>query len=273
MGFGTYGLPGYTLEEAIRVIADTGFDSVELASMPGYHGAPDEVSAEQRKQIRHLAAQKGVKIGALMGLPNPDAEKQTENTEWVKQMLQLANDLATDDPPIIQSVLGGGKWPEKRNLFRDSLGPWVELAAAANVQMSIKPHRGQAMSLPEHAVWLIEQLDAKGKLSMVYDYSHYAFRDLKLEDTVSAALPYTGYLVVKDAVQAGEKVNFLLPGESGEMPHAHILKMFHDGGYRGEVCCEVSSQVWKAEGYNPKVATETCRANLGKIYSAAGLGV
>ncbi len=271
MGFGTYGLPGYSLQEAIRLVADTGFASIEFASMPGYHGAPDQISAVQRKLIRGLAVESGLKIGALMGLPTPDAGKQAENTESVKQMLQLANDLAADDPPIIQSVLGGGQWQEKQDLFRDCLGPWVELAAEANVELSIKPHRGHAMSLPEHAVWLIEQLGASGKLSLVYDYSHYAFRDLKLEHTVMTALPHTGYLVVKDAVQIDGKVSFLLPGESGDMPHARILKMFHDGGYRGEVCCEVSSQVWKAEGYDPKLATEACHANLVAIYSAAGL--
>jgi len=271
MGFGTYGLPGYSLQDSIRLIADTGFASIEFASMPGYHGAPDQISAGQRKQIRELVAAGGLKIGALMGLPTPDAGKQTENIEWVKQMLQLANDLAPDDPPMIQSVLGGGQWAEKKNLFRDCLGSWIELAADSNVELSIKPHRGHAMSLPEQAVWLIEELDAAGKLSLVYDYSHYVFRDLKLEDTIAAALPHTGYLVVKDAVQDGAGVRFLLPGESGQMPHARILKMFHDGGYRGEVCCEVSSQVWKAEAYDPRGATETCYRNLSQIYSAAGI--
>jgi len=239
--------------------------------MPGYHGAPDQISTTQRKQVRRWVAESGLTIGALMGLPTPDAARQVENTEWVKQMLQLANDLSPDDPPMVQSVLGGGQWQDRKNLFRDCLGPWVGLAAEANVELSIKPHRGHAMSLPQQAVWLIEELNAAGKLSLVYDYSHYVFRDLKLEDTVAMALPHTGYLVVKDAVQDGAKVNFLLPGESKEMPHARILKMFHAGGYRGEVCCEVSSQVWRNAGYDPKAATQTCHENLLAIYKGAGL--
>ena len=60
-------------------------------------------------------------------------------------------------------------------------------------------------------------------------------------------------------------------GETGMMPHARILRMFYEGGYRGEVCCEVSSQVWRADQYDPKHATQTCFTNLSKIVSEAGL--
>jgi inosose dehydratase len=273
MGFGTYGLPGYSLEDAIQLVADTGFDSIEFASMPGYHGAPDQITASKRKGIRSRIADSGLELGALMGLPFPDEKKTADNKAWVEQMLELAIDLAPENgsPPIIQSVLGGGEWEQKKTLFRDSLGPWLELAKTAGVQLSIKPHRGHAMSRPEQGVWLIEQLDAAGQLTLVYDYSHFIFRDLVLAETVKIALPHTGYIVVKDAVQLDGKVRFQLPGESKAMPHARILKMFHDGGYRGEVCCEVSSQVWKADGYDARTATQFCHTNLVDMYSAAGL--
>lgn len=271
MGFGTYGLPGYSLPEAIKLIADTGFDSIEIVAMPGYHGAPDQISAAQRKEIRKLIEDSGLKLGALMGLPTPNQSKQADTNAWVEQMLELAVDLSPTNPPIIQSVLGGGEWEARKALFRDCLGPWVELAAQAGIGLSIKPHRGHAMSRPEDAVWLIEQLGAAGKLSMVFDYSHFVFRDMPIEETVATSLPHAAYIVIKDAVQEAGKVVFKLPGEAGTMPHAQILKQFHEGGYRGEVCCEVSSQVWRAEGYDPKLATSTCFSNLTEIYSAAGL--
>lgn len=271
MGFGTYGLPGYSLAEAIQLVARTGFDSIEFASMPGYAGAPDQISTAQRKELRARLEDSGLRLGALMGLPTPSESKQADNAAWVERMLELAVDLVPEQPPIIQSVLGGGEWDEKKALFRDCLGPWVQLASQAGVELAIKPHRGHAMSLPEQAVWLIEQVDATGKLSLVYDFSHFAYRDLKWQETVATALPHTGYLVMKDAVQVDGKVRFALPGESGEMPHADILKTFYAGGYRGEVCCEVSSQVWKADGYEPKAATTTCYSNLKSIFSAAAV--
>ena len=273
LGFGTYGLPGYPLADAVRLVATTGFSSVEIVSIPGYHGAPDQVSTAQRREVRRLIADSGLQLGALMGLPFPDRAKRAANIEWMKRLLELAIDLRGAEPPLIQGVLGGGKWEERKALFRDCLGPWVALADDAGVRLAVKPHRGHAMSRPKEATWLIEQLNAKGKLRLVYDYSHYAFRDPAVAGTVEAALPHVGYLVMKDAVRQGEKVRFALPGATGEMPHARILKQFHDDGYRGEVCCEVSSQVWRAAGYDPRAGLQTCFRNMAQIFRAAGVGI
>ena len=242
--------------------------------MPGYHGAPDQLSNASRKQILKLLADSSLNLGALMGLPRPNATSNAgENREWVKRMLELAIDLAPDSPPIIQSVLGGheGEWETTRGLFRDRLGSWIELSSDAGVKLAIKPHRGQAMSLPEHAVWLIDQLNAAGKLGLVYDYSHYAYRNLSIAETIATSLPHTSYIVMKDALLVDEKVQFKLPGETGINPHSRILKRFIEGGYRGEVCCEVSSQVWRAKGYSPHTAAKTCHSNLVKIVANSGI--
>ena len=202
MGFGTYGLPGYTVPEAIRLVAKTGFDSIELAAMPGYHGSPEKLTKPVRIEVRKLIEESGIKLGALMGFPRPDPSKMRENKDRMEKLLELNLDLSgKKEPPLIQSVLGGGRWDEKKTVFRDCLGPLVELASKAGTQLSIKPHRSHAMSRPEQAVWLIEQLNAKGKLSLTFDYSHFAFREMAVEKTVAIALPHTGYVVVKDAVR------------------------------------------------------------------------
>lgn len=264
-GFGTYGLPGYSIVESIHLIAKTGFDSIEIAAMPGYHGAPDKLSKAKRQEVRQSLADSKLRLGALMGLPHPQPMKQNADISWVENLLQLAIDLSPEDPPLIQSVLGGGKWEEKKTLFRDTLGLWVEMASKAGVTLAIKPHRGHAMSLPQQGIWLIDQLNATDTLKLVYDHSHFMYRNLPLAETVAEALPYTGYLVVKDAVMLDGKVRFDLPGVSGSIPHAEILKQFIDRGYYGEICCEVSSQVWKQDGYDPVDATRTCYANLSDI--------
>lgn len=274
LGYGTYGLPGYSLNDAIDLVARVGYDSIEIVTITGYHGAPDQVSAPARKEARQRISDSGLELGALMGLPNPteDEAAAKANLDLFREVLDLARDLAPVHPPLIQTVLGGGEWEEKKALYRDTLGARLEAAAGSGVILAIKPHRGHAMSRPEEATWLIEQLDAAGRLRIVYDYSHYAFRDMPPEETVAAALPHTGYLVVKDAVTEDDgKVRFRLPGESGEMPHAEILAQFHEGGYRGEVCCEVSSQVWRAEGFDPEAAAKTCYANMVRIFDEAGV--
>ncbi len=41
-------------------------------------------------------------------------------------------------------------------------------------------------------------------------------------------------------------------------------KLFHDGGYRGDVCCEVSSMVSGKPGHDPLTAAKTCYRNLAR---------
>jgi len=273
LGFGSYGLPAFSLEDSIRLISSIGYDAIEIVSIPGYHGDPELVSLETRKTVRRLLSDSGLKLGALMGLPIPSEEtgKQQSNLDWFKRLLELAHDLTVKDVPLIQGVLGGGKWEQKKNLFRDQVGQWLELAVAAGITIAIKPHRGHAMSTPDDAVWMNHELGDNPHLRMVYDYSHYAFRDMPIETTVAAALPYTSYLVMKDAVQKNGKVIFELPGQAGTIDHAHVLSLFYEGGYRGEICPEVSSLVWRAEGYNPEDAARYCYRNLNNIFTDAGV--
>jgi inosose dehydratase len=182
---------------------------------------------------------------------------------------ELAHDLAPDRPPLVQTVLGGGRWDEKKNLFRDRLAGWLTVAKESKVVLAIKPHRGGAMSRPEEAIWLIQQLKEPVCLRLVYDYSHYAFRDMPLEETVRTALPYTAHIAVKDAIQKGERVEFLLPGESGAFDYVRLLQLFHDGGYRGDICCEVSSMVSSKPGYDPMAAAKTCYKNMARAFEKA----
>jgi inosose dehydratase len=106
---------------------------------------------------------------------------------------------------------------------------------------------------------------------MVYDYSHYAFRDLPLEQTIRMALPYTAHVAVKDPVEEGNRVVFKLPGEAGTVDFASMIRQFHEGGYRGDFNCEVSGMVWNQPGYDPIQAAKLCHANMSAAFQKAGV--
>ena len=106
-GFGTYGLPGYSVPEAIRLDAKTGNDSNELAAMPGYHGSPEKLTKPVRIEVRKLLEESGIKLGALMGFPSPNPSKMRGNKDRMEKLLELALDLSgKKGPPLIQSVRG-----------------------------------------------------------------------------------------------------------------------------------------------------------------------
>lgn len=268
---GTYAMPGMRLEEAIGVVADTGYDGIEISARADYDGAPETMAATRRKDVRQQLLKSNLKLTALMESLYPtekDAEHR-QQVERLKRVGELANDLATGGTPPVQTTLGGGNWAEKKTLFRDRLGDWIDVLRDAGVVLAIKPHRGGGMSRPDEAVWLIHQFDETPWLRMVYDYSHYAFRDMTVEETVAVALPYTAHIAVKDAVKQGDRVVFQLPGASGTFDYAHLLRLFYEGGYRAAICCEVSSMVWKSPGYDPVEAARVCYRNMARALEQA----
>jgi sugar phosphate isomerase/epimerase len=277
LAIGTYGMPSMPLDEAIRLIASTGYNALEITALPGTSGDPAILkSPDDRARIRDLIGESGLRLSGIMaGIePQRDEAKHQEQLADLYYLIQLGHDLSPEKAPVVQTVLGGKNWDESRDLFRDRIANWVQVAADQRGQISIKPHRSHAMSVPSEANWLIGQLGSPARLGMTYDYSHYAFREpeLSIEETVAASLPHTNYVAVKDAVMTDGAVHFALAGEGDDWDHADIISALHDRGYRGDFCCEVSSQIWRnAPGYDPVKAAKICFDNMVAAFDRAGV--
>lgn len=271
LGIGNYGMPSVKVEEAIRSIAELGFDSLELSMMPNWDSSPAKLSAARRGALRRLLADNGLALTSLMEdlPPSADDAVQQMSLERLKRAAELGHELSPARAPLIQTVLGGGKWDEKKALFRDRVGDWLRVAAANATVVAVKPHRSGAMSQPLEAAWLFEQLGKPRWLGMVYDYSHYALRNLSIAETVKTALPFTVHIAVKDVALNKDRPEFALPGEAGTIDHGEILSRFYEGGYRGDVCCEVSAQVFRRPGYDATAAAKSCYAYLQKVLDQA----
>lgn len=250
LGFSSYGMKSLKIEEAIQQIARIGFDAVEITVWPGWDAEPGNLTMQRRQEVRNLLSDTGLQLTSLMEhiLPSQNTAEHAKHLIRLKDVFELAVQLSPTAPPLVQTVLGGGQWNSKRELVRDRVGDWLEVAEQYDVVLAIKPHRGGVMSRPEEAVWLIEQLDRSRHLKMVYDYSHYAYRDMSIADTVKTALPHLGHVAVKDAVKEGDRIVFRLPGQAGTVPYPNLLRLLHNGGYRGDVSCEVSGMVWSQPG-------------------------
>jgi sugar phosphate isomerase/epimerase len=276
LAIGTYGMQSMKLDEAIRLIAETGYNALEISAMPGTTGAPSVLATEDRKRLRALIADSGLRLCGIMADLQPKANEADHQAQLVEvyHLIQLGHDLSPGRAPVVQTVLGGKNWAESRELFRDRIADWVQVAADQRGLLSIKPHRQHAMNLPSEANWIIDQLGAPERLGMTFDYSHYAFREppVTIETAVRESLPHLNYVAVKDAVKAGDKVTFALVGEGRAWDQAEVVSALYDGGYRGDFCCEVSSQIWKNNpSYDPVAATKTCFANLKAAFERAGV--
>jgi sugar phosphate isomerase/epimerase len=265
LGFSTYGMPSLKTEQAIQALSEIGYDSVELCVRKGVDADSAGLAKDRRKDIAVRLSDVDLRLTSLMEHVFPLDAQQSLALERLKLAAQVAHDLSPQRPPLIQTVLGGGEFLQVRQQLRDNLGQWVELAEQHQIVIAIKPHRGGAVSKPTDALWLFEQLGKPQRLRMVYDYSHYAFRDLDLAQTVQQSLPFIAHVAVKDAAKEGQRVRFMLPGEAGTIDFERLIQLLHRGGYRGDINCEVSSQVSKQPGYDPIQAAKICYRNLSPI--------
>tara|TARA_R110002072_G_scaffold179059_1_gene335086 strand:+ start:150933 stop:151907 length:975 start_codon:yes stop_codon:yes gene_type:complete len=279
LGFSTYGARQLKTEATIDLIAAAGYDSVEITVWPEWDAAPANMHPDRRTHVRKQLSDSGLILTSLMEhiYPEADDARHEASLERLKSVFQLANDLAPGRRPVVQTVLGGGNWEDRKSLFVDRVGDWVTLGKSQGVVTCVKPHRGGGMSKPSEAVWLINQIGDARWLKMVYDFSHYAFRDIPLVDSIQQSLPHIGHVAVKDAVQTTStdgqtsRVEFRLPGEAGTIDFVTILRTLHRGGYTGDVSCEVSGMVSGKPGYDPVAALKTCYANMSKAFDNADI--
>ena len=271
LSVGNYGMQSFKVEDAIRTIAKIGFDGLELTMMDGWDSAPIHMPDDRRRSARQMIRDEGLLLNSLMEdlTPSPvDAEHQ-KTLDRLKQAAELGQDLAPDRRPVVQTVLGGGTWNEKKNLFRDRVGDWLRVTQSAQAILAIKPHRRGAMSQPADALWIIGELGNSPWLKMVYDYSHYAFRDLSIKETIEMAAPFTVQVAVKDAVMRGKEIEFALPGEANTIDYVEILNRFAQAGYQKDICCEVSSQVFRRDGYDPVAALKSSYSIMNQAFESA----
>jgi sugar phosphate isomerase/epimerase len=272
LGFSTYGMETLTTEDAIDAIAKIGFDSLELAVRIGTDADSASVTRLRRQSLRNRIIDSSLRLTSLMEHVTPtDAKQQAIAIERLKLAASLAHDLAPAAPPLIQTVLGNGDFSKIKNEIRDYLGEWIRIADETDTVIAIKPHRSGAVSKPADAVWLMEQLGKPVRLRMVYDYSHYAFRNLTIIDTINESLPYVAHVAVKDAVEKGESVVFELAGQSGSIDFSELIQRLYAGGYQGDFNCEVSSMVSKQPNYDPVAAAQTCYRNMSQAFARAGV--
>jgi sugar phosphate isomerase/epimerase len=273
LGFSSYGMKTLKTDQAIDAIAMIGFDAVELTVWPGWDAAPESMSKERRRAIRTRLVDKGLVLTSLMEhiYPTENKAEQLKHLDRLKRVYELANDLSPNRPPVVQTVLGGGQWEKKKQLFVDRVGSWAELGEQSKIVTCVKPHRGGGMSQPAEFLWLIKQLKETRWVRMVYDYSHYIFRDIPFVESIMQSLPYTAHVAVKDTINENGKMKFVLPGEAKTIDFLTLIKMLKAGGYTGDISCEVSGMVWGKPGYQPIKAAQTCYNNLAPIFKEAGL--
>ena len=274
LGFSLYGMKSLPLDDALKTCAEIGYDNAELCLLEGYATEPKLLAPADRTRLRETLAANKLRVSGLMENFSllADDTKQAQQLDRIKAAAQLAHDISPDSPPPLETVLGGkpAEWDQVKDKMATSLRAWAEAASAAKIVIAIKAHIMSAVQNPERALWLLRAADSPA-IQLAYDYSHFQLQNLALDESLTAMLPHTRFIHVKDGrLTADGKVEFLLPGE-GTTDYGAYFKKLHALGYRGDVVVEVSGMVFKQPGYDPIAAARTSFAALATGVEKAGL--
>lgn len=260
IGFSLYGMKTLPVADALRVCAEIGYESVELAVMGDWPCAPEKLAPQQRRDLRQQLRDGGLKLAALMeNLPLAvEGEKHRANLDRLKAACELARDLAPEQVPLIETVLGGSpnQWPLLRDTFVERLRDWAAVAAGHDAVIAIKAHVGGALHRPRDAAELVQAIDSPG-LQLAFDQSHFQLRDVTLAEAWHVMASRTRFVHVKDAKGQAGAFQFLLPGE-GTIDYVELFRLLKSSRYAGPVVVEVSAQLSSKPNYNPIAAAKKC---------------
>ena len=87
--FGTYGMKSMSTEDAIRTVAQIGYDGIEIAARSDWDAAPARMSKVRREQVRGLLAESSLRVTALMEHLYP-ARKEAEHEAGLARLREVA---------------------------------------------------------------------------------------------------------------------------------------------------------------------------------------
>ena len=266
-GFSLYGMKNLPLHDALQHCADAGYDCVELPTMADWPGAPEKLTADDRRGFRTTLSDNSLRLSALMEnlLLLAAPEIHTKNLERLKAAAELGHDLNPTGRVIIETVMGGkpSEWMDVRTAMVDRLREWAQVATQTQTIIAIKAHISGAAHRPEHLRWLLDEVQSPS-IKAAFDFSHFQLRDINMSEAWNTLAADTVFIHIKDSVGDQQKFQFVLPGE-GTIDYDKYSELIRNSDYQGDVVVEVSGQIHSRPDYAPIAACKKSFAVASKF--------
>jgi len=275
IAYGTYAMPGVPQDDAVRAMADVGYEGVEFILLPHHESMPDQWSAALRSDIRALLGDLGMGIPSLF-LARPiltdDETTHAATLGLLGETLTLARDLGMGPTPVLSTDLGGRSvdWPDGKTRLLDTVAAYAEFAAREDFTLALEPHYGGLLDRTERVLWLMDALGDNPRVRLLFDISHFQLAGDDVLATVAALAPYAAHVHIKEGRQLDDGFEFLVTG-AGELDLPTYLAGMAAAGWDGYVTLEVARMIWSRQDYD---ALLTARASFRAVMdgmAAAGV--
>ena len=251
--YSTLGCPDWSLERAAEEAVKDGYVGLEVRILNG-QVIPADLGAEERRQVRRVMDQHGLKIvalGASTRFSSPDAATRQAQQDQLRQYLQLANAL---EVPMVRTFGGdvaeGHSMDETIDWVASSLEDVMDDAEVEGVTVLLETH--DAFCRGAEVARVLAQIDHP-RLKAVWDVHHPYRKGESPTETWRLIGDRVAHVHIKDARRRpDDSWQLVLLGE-GEVPCREIVNLLMREGYRGYLSAEWEKK-WHPEIEEPEVA-------------------
>lgn len=275
LSYSTWGMQTTPIDVAIEHCASLGFDGLELTIIPGWPTDAATMSSAERRRVRRLYDDAGIELCGISGnvsLIQDDPAAEIADAARFRTHLDFAAELQRSGERLIVTTVSGGafgEWEACRNQIAEVVGRLADYANDTGVMVGIEPHCGHALSTPDDALWLVEQIDSPA-LTIHFDISHFNVQGIPMEESIAKLTPVSLHTHIKDERGIFPDHEFLIPGE-GEMDYPRYLRLMSDAGYDSHIVVEISLMVQRRPGYDALAAATQSYDVLSRAFDDAGI--
>lgn len=252
LGYNTNGLAHHNPLEALRLLAEIGYESVALTIDHGLLNPRDDRLASQLSELRFALSAYGLRSVIETGarflldprakheptLMHPSTEKRSIRVNFLKHAIDMARELRSDCVSFWSGVLRD-EVSESAAFARlvEALRPVVDYAARKGVQLAFEPEPGMFIDTMERFERLHDRIGAP-HFRLTLDVGHlHCLGETPIPDVIRRWGPRIANVHIED-MRAGVHEHLMF-GE-GEMDFPPLISALHESGYDGGLHVELS---------------------------------
>lgn len=233
VGVVTTSYPNYGLEDALRGISKAGFKYVELTSAPAFFTHivpnPEEMTGQDTKRILDLCKKYGLKVYCVAGHTRLMKEGGVENFKKVIDAAKAfgARYVTTDTGEVIDD--------KDKEKFYEDMTEIGDYAQKNDITVCLEMH-GAWLNNGIVGAEIIKKINHPN-VKLNYDTANVMYYGgVKSEDDLGNALPYLGFLHLKERGGGLKEWNFPAPGD-GNLDYKKIFELIKD--FTGPISVEI----------------------------------
>lgn len=204
---GTNLCQGYSLEQALDIVGETGFEYAELSSIYGMceHIDPALITPEYAEQVKNLLEQKGLRCHAVSGHVDPTIEEQCE---MLLKKIEFAGRIGAK---IVNTNAGSR---DRMDEFYKNMKRLIEMAERWNVVIGLESH-GDIVHTAQESLPIFKHFNHP-LVRLNYDTGNtyfYCRGDIAIEEDIKYSEEFLAHLHLKDTIIRGESVQYVAIGD------------------------------------------------------------